>query len=199
CKKKRVFRNGKEEIIPHDFVESGIVPYEISCIHPFISTADLFVTAELCKNTYFDPLVERQQDYDWGIRAVKNHRAWFENKIMTISYEQSDSISLKGIETIISQREYFIKKYADLCKEYPHFHMYQIEAIRVEKARRGMDYTEEYRRMYEISKSPEYFLRYFLSKMGVTRCVNHFRNMKGSDKNPKQMTKAEERSNRKKV
>ena len=178
CGKRRIYPDGREEIIQHPgYNESGIIPYEVTCTQPFISGGDLLARAYILKNNLFDPIVKRQQDYEWGLRGARNHRVWFESRILYVVYAGPDSITAQSIEIRLAQREYFIKKYPELCRENPNFHIYQLETMRIDKARAGMNYTDEYRRICEISGSLEHYLKFFLSWIGITGLINRLRNM----------------------
>lgn len=177
-KLRRHYRqSGKIKYFPRPD-ESGFMTHRQMCNEPMISTQTIIGKREVFEEHRFDPKVKKAQDYDWGIRASQNHSIYYLNEVLAEQYFQDDSISAKGLRTVIQMRQYFLEKYPEECRENPQFEIYQLQIIARSKALAGEDPTAEYRRIYQMRKRKSDLAKVLLSRAGLMKTVYHLKGRK---------------------
>jgi glycosyltransferase involved in cell wall biosynthesis len=82
------YPEGKDRFYPD--IPEGIVQYEDLLLRSLASTQTIIAKKEVYNSAMFDVNVKRMQDYDWMIRAAKNHRVCFTNAVLVDLYLQND-------------------------------------------------------------------------------------------------------------
>lgn len=162
--------SAKDALFP-DLDKSGFLSHEDMSNSPLISTQTIMAKREVFLEHQFDPLVKKTQDYDWGIRASRNHTFYYLDMPLAEQYYQGDSISGKGLKIVRDTRQYFLEKYADECKVNTHFEIYQLQVIARSKALLGENPSEEFKRIYRLSGRKSDYFRFVLSKLGLMKLM----------------------------
>ena len=169
----------RESLFP-DMDKNGFVSHEELCNCAIISTQTIIGKREVFDEHRFDPLVKKSQDYDWAIRASRNHTFYYVSDVLVEQYYQTDSISAKGIRVIKEMRQYFLQKYPDEAKANPQFELYQLLIIAKNKTILGENASAEFKRIYEIRRTPKDLLKYVLC---VTRLLPLYYKLKKEELN----------------
>ena len=180
CSEKKYSLDGRIIYRPYNFQSSNsrFLTHQEICEKNGIITPALFAKSEVFLDCYFDPNVKRQQDYEWGIRASKKYKVWFENTVLVYDYLQKDSISNSGSKVLMEAREYIIKKHFDVCQQYPEFYINQLRIIGSQKALLGLDDKEEYRKICQIRGTLADYLKYLLSVVRLRQKYYKIKNRK---------------------
>ena len=137
----------------------------------YVSTQTIVAKRCVFDDVMFDPQVVKSQDYDWIIRASKKYSVYYVAKPLVEQYLQPDSISLSGYERFIQSREYFLKKYHDLCMEDPEFKLHLLKQLAYYKSLDGKNAFNEYRELFHMEKSPHNALCVILSATGLMKVL----------------------------
>lgn len=166
CKMERHnYPTSKEKNYPN--IPEGIVQYQDLILKSLASTQTIIAKKDICLEHKFDVSIARMQDYDWIIRAAKHHRVCFVNDVLVEIYLQENSITTFDYTKILQINETFIKKYKDLCNEYPNFYMKRLERIGYYKTLSGEDGTQEYLSIYRISKKKKDLFKLLMARTGL--------------------------------
>ena len=168
---RRHYQDGTAEKLYPELEESRFVTHEELCNYAMISTQTIIGKREVFAQHQFDPLVRKSQDYDWAIRASRNHRFYYTNEVLVEQYYQNDSISTQGIRVIKEMRQYFLKKYPEEVRSNPQFELYQMLIIAKNKTILGEDATAEFKRVSELRGTVSDRLKYLLSRAGILRLL----------------------------
>ncbi len=139
------------------------------CNHSYVSTQMLLAKKAVFDEHRFDPLVKRTQDYEWTIRASRNHKFYYAEDILVIQYLQNDSLTYSGHKKSIEAREYFLKKYKEEFANDPEFETFQLRVIARNKALLGENPSAEYKRLLQLNRKFTYFVCLCLSKARLIR------------------------------
>lgn len=140
----------KKEIYFPKSIGSRFVSHEEMCNRTLITTQSILGKRSVFLDHEFDPEVKKTQDYDWGIRASRNHSFYYFDEVLVKQYYQDDSISAQGMEIIKKTRQYYLKKYKDEFKNNPSFEIFQLRIIAKCKLFLEEDPLREYERIYKI-------------------------------------------------
>lgn len=141
------------------------------CNHCFVSTQMILAKSEVFREHRFDPLVKKTQDYDWTIRASRNHTFYYANEVLVKQYLQSDSLTFSGHKKTIESRRYFLKKYRDEFKDDPAFEIFQLRVIARNRAMLGERPVQEFKRICKLNNSITYKGCLLLSKLGLIKYI----------------------------
>ncbi|MCR5788249.1 MAG: glycosyltransferase family 2 protein [Lachnospiraceae bacterium] len=173
CMLCRYSDDGHSELFPK-LRQSAILPYETIISDGIVWTQMILAKKEVFQDCLFDETLRIDEDYEWAVRAAKDHTLWFEHQVLVRSFVQADSIS-RGSLLSIKTRDYFMEKHADLCEKYPGFYIYQLRTAGSQKAMLGMDDSEEYRKICEIRGSLPDHLKLLASKLRLRQLYYKWR------------------------
>lgn len=148
-------------------LSEGVVTYEVLLSRSYVSTQTILARREMCDIHKFDILIKRMQDYDWIIRAAHNAKVCFANEVLVDVYLQRNSITTFEIDKIRKCNEVLLKKYPDLCRQYPAFHVRLLSKIAYYKELQNENALPEYREILAVQGSMKTHVKYFLSKLGL--------------------------------
>ena len=137
----------------------------------YVSTQTIVARKHVFDEVLFDPKVVKSQDYDWIIRASEKYRTFFVALPLVEQYLQSDSISLSGSEKFVVSREYFLKKYRDLCLQDKEFKLHLLKQLAYYKSLSGKNASKEYSEIFSEEKSIHNFVNKILSALGLMKIV----------------------------
>ena len=148
--------------------ESRFVTHRDFCnTTSLISTQTIIGQRAVFEEHRFDPLVRKAQDYDWSIRASRNHTFYYLNEILAEVYMQPDSISAQNVEVNLATKQYFLKKYKDEIRDNPLFELTLLRSIAGSKLCLGDGALAERRRIFDLTHRPSDALRLTLSRLGL--------------------------------
>lgn len=150
---------------------SRFMTHREMCNAALITTQTIIGRRAVFEEIRFDPLVKKTQDYDWAIRASRDHSLYYLDEVLVEQYFQNDSISMKGYRVVVETREYFLKKYAKEFAENPDFEIFQLRTIIRCKTMLGEKTGEECARVYRLSHSKGDLARLVLSRVGLLRAA----------------------------
>ena len=161
------YPENKERFYPN--IAEGIVPYRDLILKSLASTQTIIAKREVFEDAMFDIRVKRMQDYDWMIRAAKNHPVCFIDDILVDLYLQDNSITTFDCGKIRQINEFFLEKYEDLCMEYPDFHIKRLDRIAYYKTLAGENSSREYKKIYQITGMKKDLIKYVMACLGLLR------------------------------
>ncbi len=141
----------------------------------YASTQTIIAKREVFDEALFDPGVIKSQDYDWMIRASRNHCVYFLAEALVEQYLQPDSISMGGYSKFVDSRLYLIKKYEDICREDREFKIHLLRQLAHYKSLAGMDASKEYSELFSMEKSFHNLLCILLSRIGLMKKIRAHR------------------------
>lgn len=137
----------------------------------YVSTQTIVAKRKVFDEILFDPEVVKSQDYDWMIRASEKYTVYFVAQPLVEQYLQHDSISMSGYGRFIQSREFFLKKYRDLCQQDPEFKLHILKQLAYYKSLDGKNASHEYRQIFKIEKSLHNAMCVVLSSTGLMKIV----------------------------
>lgn len=162
--KPAVFPDVKED-------KDRFVTHRELCSRSWVSTQTILAKRHVFENCVFDPLVKKGQDFDWIVRASKEHSVYFVRTPLVEQYLQNDSISMKGAKSIVESRQYFLRKYEDELRENKDFKLYLLKQIAHNKVLCHMDPSEEYGEIWRLERNSHNFACAALSKLHLIKFV----------------------------
>lgn len=169
CALRRHYETTDKTTVFPGRIESGMLSHEALSTRPLISTQTILAKKAVFDENRFDPLVKKTQDYDWSIRASRNHRFYYLNEVLVEQYFQEDSISNRGIAVVKETREYLLKKYPEECAANPRFELTQLKSIARAKTLLGEDASAELMRIARLDKSVRNVAKCILLKSKTVR------------------------------
>ena len=147
----------------------GPVTYETFIAKAHASTQTLLVKTEVCRECHFDITLKKLQDYDWCIRAGRDHSIVFVDEVLVDVYLQEDSITSQQTadEKTIAAYEVLLAKHDQTAREYPSFALRLLSTIGRQRACLGDRSGDEYYRAYKVSGNPKHLIKHVLYKAGL--------------------------------
>ncbi|MDO5702496.1 MAG: glycosyltransferase family 2 protein [Lachnospiraceae bacterium] len=159
-----IFPDVKEE-------KDRFVTHRELCARSWVSTQTILAKRHVFDGCMFDPLVKKGQDYDWCIRASRNHTVYFVRTPLVEQYLQNDSISMKGAASIVESRQYFLEKYKDEFAENSAFELYLLKQIAHNKVLCHMDPSKEYGEIWKMERTGHNLMCAALSRLHLIKFV----------------------------
>ncbi len=106
-----------DEVIPA--LPEGPVPRRTLIARTVISTQTIIAKRAVFERYRFDPTMPRLQDYEWAIRASETARFVFDSSVLVDAYVQDDSITSRGMDSLLSATETIAEKHKGLEETEP--------------------------------------------------------------------------------
>ena len=169
---RKHFFNGMKDTLFPEIEESRFMTHDDFCSTTSqISTQTIMAKKEVFEEHRFDPLVKKAQDYDWSIRASRNHTFYYLAEVLAEVYLQPDSISAQKVEVNMRVKQYFMEKYKDELPEHPMMEVTLLRSIAGSKIRMGDNAPQEHRRIWQLTGKPKDLLRLILSRAHLLTAV----------------------------
>lgn len=137
----------------------------------YMSTQTIVAKREVFVGHKFDPKLKKSQDYDWGIRASKDHSVYFTTQVLVEQYLQKDSITVGGAGKIVEAMQYLLNKHRDIAEEDPEFKLHLLKFIAHNKVICARDPYREYKEILKLEKNFHNLLCVVLARMKLIRFV----------------------------
>lgn len=154
-----------------DLQGSRFMSHEDMCNKACISTQTILAWKKVFEEHLFDSQVRKAQDYDWGIRASRNHSFYFLDDILVDQYIQKDSLSAAGLKAVKQSRQYFLEKYQEEFADNKQFEIYQLKVLVRAKALLNENAKVECVRLYRLDRSFRNLVSVILSGIGLLGCT----------------------------
>lgn len=123
CRFKQIFTEAdafsplKEAILPR--AHDGLVEREALVKQSIVSTQTIVAKRGVFEKVIFDEAMPRLQDYEWTIRASKEHSFYLVDDVLVNVYLQNDSITNSGVQKQFDALNRILEKNAEPLADEP--------------------------------------------------------------------------------
>lgn len=161
------FEKGKDGVYPD--VTDGIICYRKLISSFLVSTQTIVAQRSVFSKHLFDPEVKRMQDFDWIVRAGKEHNVCVVSQPLVDVYLSSDSITTTNYEKLKESYNFFLKKYEYLENNYPELSILINKCLAYALTMNGENAAVIYLDLYKKTKQRNYFIKSIMARLKVLR------------------------------
>lgn len=146
---------------------SKIVSYKILYTLTPVGTQSILAKREVFENIPFDKQLKKAQDVEWTFRAGRKYRFYYVDEVLVKRYLQADSITMGGAKKSLEAHQYILNKYKKDKTENPGFYLSRLKMVGRLKVLNHLDASQEFKEVYEMTRSKKDFAKYCLAKTGL--------------------------------